>query len=1079
MSAPSFSSFPTAFTSFPDLDPGPSKRPAQTPAVESTDEKKRKKKKKDRDQGMRKERKHRPDKDDRDSLERHSGSSRRHKEDRAYPGFDDERLKAQEDSSIRAERTFDSAAHEEQVLYFTDRKGDPLNVQYGGLYAGSVPRYYLVGGGKTILGLEHGWRVVHRGRKGVEVAVGGRRKMHSLTDSSARHLLHAAPTRRLLASSEDKYKYDEVEGFLRISSGRERKGDPSYRSITKLQHDTNSDEAETSEDEGEESSGDDSDTTPMTSLQATLKSLEEQLSADPTSVQTWLSLLSHTLSTVPITSKNAPRARSEITLSILQRALSVHPRNASSKALRLRYLKAGEETWHESKLRAEWEDALKVGGIEMWIEWLDWRIRRAEKGVEGIVEDAKRVLGAVCGDEIGMLRALWRVAVGFRDAGYVERANALFQAQAELTYRTHPDVVRQPFESQLDALEEFWESEAPRMGEAGSRGQGYWAATPMGDVTNLTSPRKTVSVSSTKRDPFQRWATSESLSDRAYQLPTRSFDEAAEADPYATILFSDIRPLLVDIRRPEAKDALRRIWLAFLGLHVPGFLATLTSSPQESTDDRWAYAHLASTARLASVLPSEANNAARRITADAQAGVLIGREREYSSAFGPVKCWSYGVLGPLEAVPGTRWTMWGPEDVADLDVDLVREIFAQCRTRDNADWDVLSLAFEGACNLKSPVAESKKLLASAQDSLPLWAAHARLRRLRGRLDDARKVYGTILSRPKSDSAAHRQLWWDWAEMEWLAGQPDSATEVILRSTGSQGTGGIAVLRAKRHLQEATTMPSSYWKEREYSIKLWALLELLTASADAALATLDVHLSALDLESTAHESLTVASLELLYVHGIVLRNPMPPALLRERAEHVIEQYPSNTIVLGMFLEAQKGQAIWGRVKTLFGEGAEVGMGDKDLSRRVAEVWLASWEKGRWEAEQERTRGGLSTAVQSERTRGSTALWRLYVQFEVKTGHLERAKKLLFRAVGECPLAKELYLLAFGPLRKAFSGRELNGWAETMAERGIRMRRGLDEMLEGWTEEGEDNKAGESDAEDEIEHNARELRRLMPY
>ena len=50
---------------------------------------------------------------------------------------------------------------------------------------------------------------------------------------------------------------------------------------------------------------------------------------------------------------------------------------------------------------------------------------------------------------------------------------------------------------------------------------------------------------------------------------------------------------------------------------------------------------------------------------------------------------------------------------------------------------------------------------------------------------------------------------------------------------------------------------------------------------------------------------------------------------------------------------------------------------------------------------------------------------------------------------------------------------------MAERGIRMRRGLDELLEGWTEEGEDNRAEESDAEDEIEHNARELRRLMPY
>lgn len=65
---------------------------------------------------------------------------------------------------------------------------------------------------------------------------------------------------------------------------------------------------------------------------------------------------------------------------------------------------------------------------------------------------------------------------------------------------------------------------------------------------------------------------------------------------------------------------------------------------------------------------------------------------------------------------------------------------------------------------------------------------------------------------------------------------------------------------------------------------------------------------------------------------------------------------------------------------------------------------------------------------------------------------------------------------------FSPRELNDWAETMGERGIRMRQGLDEFLEGWTETmGSRMKLdGESDGEDdEIEHNASELRRLRPY
>ena len=48
---------------------------------------------------------------------------------------------------------------------------------------------------------------------------------------------------------------------------------------------------------------------------------------------------------------------------------------------------------------------------------------------------------------------------------------------------------------------------------------------------------------------------------------------------------------------------------------------------------------------------------------------------------------------------------------------------------------------------------------------------------------------------------------------------------------------------------------------------------------------------------------------------------------------------------------------------------------------------------------------------------------------------------------------------------------------MAERGLRLRKGLDEMLEGHTimEQVEDEELNE----DEIEYSANELRRLRPY
>lgn len=77
--------------------------------------------------------------------------------------------------------------------------------------------------------------------------------------------------------------------------------------------------------------------------------------------------------------------------------------------------------------------------------------------------------------------------------------------------------------------------------------------------------------------------------------------------------------------------------------------------------------------------------------------------------------------------------------------------------------------------------------------------------------------------------------------------------------------------------------------------------------------------------------------------------------------------------------------------------------------------------------------------------------------------------------------ELYLIAFGPLRSVFTGRELQDWAEAMVERGLRLRRGLDDAMEGFVDDETVvvTKNGGEEDEDEIEYNARELRRLRPY
>jgi hypothetical protein len=263
----------------------------------------------------------------------------------------------------------------------------------------------------------------------------------------------------------------------------------------------------------------------------------------------------------------------------------------------------------------------------------------------------------------------------------------------------------------------------------------------------------------------------------------------------------------------------------------------------------------------------------------------------------------------------------------------------------------------------SALKKSRRFLACAPESLPHWAAHARLERLRGRLDEARKVYQTVLSSPASTRSrlSAGPLWWDWAEMEWLADDSDAATRVVLRAAEVEGL-GLAVLRGKRAI-EATVreIPETLWKVREAWTRLGALLELLTGHSLPSFLT-----APLETGTVVQESIAVASIGMLYHHISTLRSPTRPAVLRERLEDAVELFPDNTILLGMFLEMQRGQGLWGRVRKLGDVGISGDMMDeRGISRRAAEIWVGAWEKGRWLWEVERIRGSLTAAIERER------------------------------------------------------------------------------------------------------------------
>lgn len=204
---------------------------------------------------------------------------------------------------------------------------------------------------------------------------------------------------------------------------------------------------------------------------------------------------------------------------------------------------------------------------------------------------------------------------------------------------------------------------------------------------------------STVQDPYVKWASTELHADRTHVWPSTGLSNNDNADPYATVLFSDIRHFLLPLRSRPAQLMFRLAWLSFAGLHIPGFLESISSS--EYWDDRWFSTRYSTHTFLTSVMPNPTNTSQARITADSVAGVLVGRERAYGSAFGPVKSWSKGILHPLADIGGNAVRMWNSRDVAGVDAEYARRIFQCCRIGpEDSEWDVLYLAFEAAHNVQ-------------------------------------------------------------------------------------------------------------------------------------------------------------------------------------------------------------------------------------------------------------------------------------------------------------------------------------------------------------------------------------------
>lgn len=255
------------------------------------------------------------------------------------------------------------------------------------------------------------------------------------------------------------------------------------------------------------------------------------------------------------------------------------------------------------------------------------------------------------------------------------------------------------FQARLTDLEDFWESEVPRIGEEGASGWAAWYTSKDSHRrTSFRQPFQTLTIPNL--DPYRQWANQELASDRTVRFPLRSDAEAV--DPYCTVLFSDIQPMILDVKSRVAKHALRMAWLSFSGLHAPGL--SLANSQALDWDDRWNLGYLTTPSYLTSIFPSAGSE--RSLLTDTVAGVVIGREREYRTPFGPIRCWGSDSSGPLDYASSDlskpfRNGIWSAGDIQGVDENTLRRLFTVLKLDgDDIEWNSLALAVEVAISPK-------------------------------------------------------------------------------------------------------------------------------------------------------------------------------------------------------------------------------------------------------------------------------------------------------------------------------------------------------------------------------------------
>lgn len=533
---------------------------------------------KDRDESRKKEsrdgrRKRTDDEDRQESRQRHSSDRRDSRESKRRR----ERARSRDrDTQLPEKKPAEEKAPSrtsQPELFVIDTKGDSLIRRYGTLDRSQVPAYYRHGHGR-VLGTS-GRLVIYRDGPNDQFSLrmpgeGLLRYRDRGGLRSKRPAAHSHPVtlrkRRAQMTGDD-----GEEGFLSLTSSRKREcnedssGDegqePSYRSIegkAKPKYNDSDISDSDSDFSGAVDNVEESSPLKWKSIQ-----LNRRVKEHPGDIDAWLELVSHqdALLRAGIAEGSDPdneaHSYSEIKVSMLEKALKNAADDASRDRILVPLMREGAKVWSDKVAAKKWSElGTQADSHALWRVRLDFAMTSITQfsflSVKKIFVDRLLHILTWPPDTQIFLEAIkvFLLATRFyHDVGHRERAVAAWQALFELTF-FRPDGTSENI-SLPSSFNDFWESEVPRIGEAGAAGWKQYVleeadgGAPEPPEPMQGSPRETPQ----SRDAYKAWSQAEIARSNAARLPARTLDDGMEEDddPDRVVTFDDIAQLLFTI----------------------------------------------------------------------------------------------------------------------------------------------------------------------------------------------------------------------------------------------------------------------------------------------------------------------------------------------------------------------------------------------------------------------------------------------------------------------------------------------------------------------------------------------------